>query len=283
MNKLFPTLVIGDIHLKDDSFRLKEWNYLKECISKLNVNSYVFLGDIINKTKELPFHILYDFASFLSALEKPCYIVVGNHENEARSTELRHSWLCLISFLPNVHIFPKLTTKLLYNKTVAFWPYYDKSVPTDVDFVFSHKDIKELNKYYDTEFAISIKDFPKKAIIFNGHLHFARKVRNLYITGACYPATFKDNYKANRFLYILHDSNDVEQIEINITSFDKNDKLYKFFREKEVKVEAKKKIELPKFEKEFISLDEILEKSDNKLLKNIIAKLRGKYLKIEEF
>jgi len=207
-------LVVSDIHLyESNSYRVKAFHSLLKKLNiyrrKFNISDLVICGDFFNKYTSISISSILKTASLFKKF-KQVWLLCGNHDTPYRDT--KESLLDIFSLLQNVRVI----NSSWYNEedNVGFISYYQ---PFDSDvldwlynckILFTHKDIKELNKFNDEDFAISLNDYPQDCYVFNGHLHH-HKVMELkeggqYIQlGAPYPTRFSDASELNRYVFLV--------------------------------------------------------------------------------
>ncbi len=218
------TIIIGDLHLHSrDRLRQKEFHALVEFLKKISEFSkdrLIILGDLFDKSNALSWSDFLSLVSFITKW-KEVLIVVGNHDCFFKSHEPCEQLKILLS-LPNVATF---------SSYFSFWHYYRSQPEGNSSILLAHKDIKELNRFYDEEYAVSMKAFSSYKVVFLGHLHLFKKVGNVLVVGPPYPVSFADQTEG---AVVVLEDNKVNVLKPNITAYtrdvDKIDGLQKKYR-----------------------------------------------------
>ena len=218
------TIIVGDLHLHSrDRLRQKEFHALVEFLKKISEFSkdrLIILGDLFDKSNALSWSDFLSLVSFITKW-KEVLVVVGNHDCFFKSHEPCEQLKILLS-LPNV-----VTSSPLF----SFWHYYNHQPEGDVPILLAHKDVKELNRFYDEEYAVSMNDFAPYKVVFLGHLHLFKKVGNLLVVGPPYPVSFADQTEG---AVVVLEDNKVNVLKPYITAYtrdiDKLDELQKKYR-----------------------------------------------------
>lgn len=213
---LYPALVTADLHIhgRGNKGRLAEADALCSKIADIYrqqaavgapLRSLVLAGDILDRGGALPVPMILRLAETFRMFEQ-VWVIVGNHDTPMRSTAITQ-----------LDIFSLCGARIVKEPMVVgsalMLPYYSevpKDIPDTVRNVFAHKDVRELNGYFDKEWAVSLMDFPMQATVFNGHLHACQLTRHsphsVYVQmGSPYPCTWSDPYTSNQWLWIVRE------------------------------------------------------------------------------
>lgn len=220
---MYPKLLVSDIHAHErpPRTRLDELDIL---IRKLRIifikkkcKSMAVLGDLFDKNAPVSIQQLLKLGG-LFKIPKRVDLLVGNHD-----TPIKGSGFSLLDIfgLGGANI---ISTPTVINQCL-FLPYYTQDIPPGpFKFAFMHKDIKELNPYFDADWAISLDELPEAPVVFNGHLHRNGEVthdklkRKLIQIGSPYPTSWSDEYQDNRYVYVIYENGTYERIALNITA-----------------------------------------------------------------
>lgn len=221
----FPVLVVSDphVHERRGRNRIAEVKAMvAKTVALLDAKglrgeaSLVVTGDMYDRNTPVSIETTLLLADWFRAFKR-VYLLVGNHDTPIRSTTLA---------MPE--IFKMMGVAVIKQTTPVgdclFVPYFDSVVPAQMGsyrYIFAHKDIKELNGYCDAEYGVSMTDFPPARAVFNGHLHANAAYQHgdgVFVqVGSPYPTTWSDDYRLNRFCYLLQPES-FEAFYLNITA-----------------------------------------------------------------
>lgn len=229
---MYPKLVVGDLHVHERSpyLRKKELQVLLRKLriirSKKHCSSLLVVGDLLDRNAVLPVPTILELGNFFKLFEE-VQLIVGNHDTPLK--KVNGKTLLDIFTMVGAHIINEVT--VIEND--LFIPYY---APWDVEdkqkyyHVFMHKDIVELNRFNDEDFAMSLGKLPRAGMLFNGHLHGHtlvdlpnRPVCKLCQLGAPYPTSWSDSWEDNRYAFVIQRNGSYERIPLNITIDDTAD------------------------------------------------------------
>jgi len=249
---MLPTLYTADLHVhtrKKEPSRIDELTALIKKLNTLRINfgykQLVIAGDLSDGGSSLSIASVLLLGKLFKKFDK-VYLLEGNHDTPVRNTG--YSLLSIFNLLECVEVIdsPRVSGGM------AFLPYYAKLSDLEVgtaDILVMHKDIKELNQYYEEEFALSLDDLPPMKYIFNGHLHSSRVLSNntgkFIQLGAPYPCTWSDSDEKNRFVFGLHEGK-LKRLKTNITkdNMSKLEDKCLFIRERDDSVQLKEEAAL---------------------------------------
>lgn len=279
---MYPKLLVSDIHAHERPPRTRI-DELELLIRKLRIvmikkkcKSMVVLGDLFDKNAPVSIQHLLRLGE-LFKIPKRVDLIVGNHD-----TPIKGSGFSLLDIfglgVANVISKPTVINQCL------FLPYYTRDIPPGpFKFAFMHKDIKELNPYFDADWAITLDELPDAPITFNGHLHkngeitHSKPRKKLIQLGSPYPTTWSDAYQDNRYVYVVYANGTYERIALNITADegapDANEYARVRTREEKKQAEAIDATAiLDKVRGEIISVDKCLDMIDTDPIIKKIAK-----------
>lgn len=239
----YPRMVVSDLHAHErrSMSRMRE---VEALLAKLeaartayNVKTLIITGDMFDRNSPVSIRSIVTIGNALRKFDE-CVIIVGNHDTPVRNPG--STSVVDIFCLMGIHVVSKTTVI----GTDVFVPYYDvmPEVGHAYSDIYMHKDIQELNGYFDADFAITLADVPQCGRCFNGHLHCAQMYTlpngGTYIqAGSPYPTSWSDKADLNNSAYLLPDATQLSTLTLNITG-DKTDTAYDnnfvFVRERSV-------------------------------------------------
>lgn len=223
---MYPKLMVGDCHIHERHGK-KRIEELRILLRKLRIiymkkkcKSFLSVGDLLDRNAALSVPTIIMLGEFFRSVDS-VELLVGNHD-----TPVKHA-----GGKTMLDLFKLVGAEVIDTPTVKrnnlYLPYYapwDGDTTKRYDNVFMHKDIEELNPYFDPSWAMSLKEMPNAGYIWNGHLHKHqiadiphRSVCKLHQLGAPYPTSWGDSYEHNRFVYVLYANGEFDQIPLNIT------------------------------------------------------------------
>ena len=288
MQLLYPRMVVSDLHAHErrSMSRMRE---VEALLAKLeaartayNVKTLIITGDMFDRNSPVSIRSIVTIGNALRKFDE-CVIIVGNHDTPVRNPG--STSVIDIFCLMGLHVISKTTVV----GTDVFVPYYDVMPDTGIAYsdIYMHKDIQELNGYFDADFAITLPDVPQCTRCFNGHLHCAQMYTlpngGTYIqAGSPYPTSWSDRAELNNSAYLLKDARDFSALELNITG-DKtgtsHDAKFDFVRERSVDTSdaaTDSLADISELHKRAVSIEQVLSMLDypvpvNNVIKSMVS------------
>lgn len=290
----YPRMVVADVHVheRNNKARIREVMALLERMVEVKkqygVRSLIVCGDLFDKSNPLSVSTIVNLARHFMLYER-AVIIVGNHDTPVRAT----------TNISMLDIFSMVGVRILNDVTTIgsdiFFPYYADMPEIDArqkfDCVYMHKDIRELNKYVDEDYCISLDDVPRCKVAFNGHLHgyVQKQTRNTDVfiqCGAPFPTSWSDADDTNNFVWIQTSPDSYGAVPTNITCTKghKNEDNYVFKRERDQLIQDvadSVKLNYASMSVEAVDIGDALGMLDctdrmRRVLKNVVSYERGK-------
>lgn len=232
----YPRVIISDLHAHERTGKSRPAELtcltakIKEINLSLKAETLIICGDLFDNNSPISYSLLNKLCD-LFALFKRTILVMGNHDTPYRSASFSN----MTKVLGRVSGVTCITKVTKIGDSV-FCPYYDTTIlmqdtesfsSTKERHIYAHKDILELNKFADTENAISIKDIPACTFFINGHLHRSACMSlpngGQYVQlGAPYATSYSDDVKDNNFVHIAHSVLKVTRVATNVLGQEDN-------------------------------------------------------------
>lgn len=191
----------------------------------------VHLGDLFDNRNIIPINLLNYGMDVVEALSKiaPTHIIIGNHDLWSKSASEINS-IRPFRYIPNVHIYDKVT-KIEYNgKKILMMPYIEKRLEQikhidenrDCEYLFCHSDLNGCKMHltsvaHKNSDKIDIENFSAFKGVYSGHIHLVQTNKNFTFVGSIFQMD-RNDFGDQKGIFVIDTEDNSEEFIPNTVS-----------------------------------------------------------------